>query len=77
MTAELAQTLAEAGISTAGGMRSADEALVYRLLDSVSADGGLTDDAKREVSAQSAQFLLSHSVRLSLELIDNILARRN
>jgi len=54
MTAELAQTLAEAGISTAGGMRSADEALVYRLLDSGSADGGLTDDAKREVSACAA-----------------------
>jgi len=57
MTAELAQTLAEAGISIGGGMRSADEALVYRLLDSVSADGGLTDDAKREVRSQPAQFL--------------------
>jgi hypothetical protein len=62
MTAELAQTLAEAGISTAGGMRSADEALVYRLLDSVSADGGLTDDAKREVRTQFLCLLCLESV---------------
>ena len=46
MTAELVQTLAEHGISSA---MTTDEALVYRLLDSVAADGGLTPDAKKEV----------------------------
>ena len=54
MTAELVQTLAEHGISSSsvnGGttMMTTDEALVYRLLDSVAADGGLTPDAKKEV----------------------------
>ena len=48
MTAELTQTLAEHGISSSADM-STDEALVYRLLDSVAADGGLTEDAKKEV----------------------------
>ena len=46
MTAELVQTLAEHGISST---MTTDEALVYRLLDSVAADGGLTPDAKKEV----------------------------
>ena len=46
MTAELVQTLAEHGISSS---MTTDEALVYRLLDSVAADGGLTPDAKKEV----------------------------
>ena len=50
MTAELTQTLAEHGISSSAAM-STDEALVYRLLDSVAADGGLTEDAKKEVRA--------------------------
>ena len=48
MTAELTQTMAEHGISSSADM-STDEALVYRLLDSVAADGGLTEDAKKEV----------------------------
>ena len=49
MTAELTQTLAEHGISSDAAGTSTDEALVYRLLDSVAADGGLTEDAKKEV----------------------------
>lgn len=49
MTAELTQTLAEHGISSDSAVMSTDEALVYRLLDSVAADGGLTEDAKKEV----------------------------
>ena len=51
MTAELVQTLVEHGISssTGNGAMTTDEALVYRLLDSVAADGGLTADAKKEV----------------------------
>ena len=49
MTAELTQTLAEHGISSDNAGMSTDEALVYRLLDSVAADGGLTEDAKKEV----------------------------
>lgn len=51
MTAELTQTLAEHGISSDSADMSTDEALVYRLLDSVAADGGLTEDAKKEVRA--------------------------
>lgn len=51
MTAELTQTLAEHGISSSVDM-STDTALVYRLLDSVAADGGLTEDAKKEVRAR-------------------------
>jgi len=49
MTSELVQTLAEHGISSTNGAMTTDEALVYRLLDSVAADGGLTADAKKEV----------------------------
>ena len=61
MTAELTQTLAEHGISSpeSTGM-STDEALVYRLLDSVAADGGLTEDAKKEVRTGTVLFAAVH-----------------
>mmetsp|Transcript_31796 Transcript_31796/g.93361 ORF Transcript_31796/g.93361 Transcript_31796/m.93361 type:complete len:794 (+) Transcript_31796:49-2430(+) len=50
MTAELAQTLAEHGIPSTESTMTTEEALVYRLLDSVAVDGGLTEEAKKEMA---------------------------
>ena len=60
MTAELVQTLAEHGISST---MTTDEALVYRLLDSVAADGGLTPDAKKEVRGSAAEVQCGYVTR--------------